>query len=403
MDVRALLLGSTLRAAVTSLFGISLVVSGAFVTGILGVPGVASIDNQFGDVNETDTAIETDLVVHNPNPIGIRLGDLTVDYTVSMNGIEMAAGNKEGIGIGTGNSTVNLTTYLQNDRIPDWWASHVKRGEQTNLTITADAHSGLLGRSATFQPAPKSIETDIISQFNSSDDRPVDAGVPVVEDPVLVIEETNATWGTVTDSETPIQMEFDVYNPKTTPAAVTNIGYNITMNDVQVGQGETEETESIPGRTTRTIETPTVINNQNLDEWWVSHLQNNQTTELRIDFYAEVKPPGTSETVRVPLRELTYTRTIETDIFGSSAESNGSGDASTGTDDGTSDGTDGTTDGTTTEGDTTTTDGTTDGTTDDGLLTTSDSGDDSTATEGSTTTDDDLLARGERSPVQTVF
>ncbi|WP_232688350.1 LEA type 2 family protein [Halobacterium zhouii] len=386
MDVRALLLGSTLRVAVTSILGVGLVVSGAFFAGILGVPSVATIDNEFGAVNESRTAIQTDLVVHNPNPIGVRLGDLTVEYAVAMNGIEMASGAKHGIGIGTGNSTVNLTTDLQNERIPDWWASHVKNGERTNLTITATAHSGLLGRSATFQPAPKTIRTDVISQFNSSEDRPVNAGVPLVEDPIMVIEETNASWGTVTKSETPIQMEFDVYNPKTAPVAVTNVGYNITMNGVLVGQGEVSQTESIPGHTRRTIETPTVIDNERLDEWWVSHLRNNQTTELRIDFYAEVEPPGTTEPVRVPLRELTYTRTIETDIFGSKAAGDASSD---GTENSTGDGQSTTTDeSTTTAEETTTSDTTTQETTTSDTTT-----QETTTSDTTTTTDDGVLAR----------
>jgi len=34
------------------------------------VPSVAAIDNTFGDVTNETTAIETDLVVSNPNPAG---------------------------------------------------------------------------------------------------------------------------------------------------------------------------------------------------------------------------------------------------------------------------------------------------------------------------------------------
>ncbi|MFB6270445.1 MAG: LEA type 2 family protein, partial [Halobacterium sp.] len=325
MDVRALLFGSKLRIAVTVVGGLGLVVGGAFVAGFLGVPSVERIENRFGDVNATDTEIETDLVVHNPNPIGVRLGKLSVNYTVSMNGIEMARGDKHGVAIGTGNSTVNLTTYLKNERIPEWWVSHITNSETTELTVSARVQSGTIGQSATFQPAAKTIETDLISQFNSSEDRPVNANVALVDDPVLVIERTNASWGNVTSAETPIDLEFQVYNPKASPVVVSNIGYNISMNGVQVGEGETQQTETIPGKTSRVVETPTVIGNQRLDEWWVTHIENNQTTELRIDFYAEVKPPGSEEPIRVPLDDLTYTKTIETDMFGTKGDTGGDG------------------------------------------------------------------------------
>jgi LEA14-like dessication related protein len=319
MDVRALLFGSILRKALTVVLGLGIVVGGAFVGGFIGVPSVERVDNQFGGVNETHTTIETDLTVNNPNPIGIRLGSLSVDYAVSMNDVEMATGQKNGVGIGTGNSTINLTTYLKNERIPEWWVTHINNGETTEMTVSATAHSGLIGQSASFQPAAETIETNILGQFNSSEDRPIDANMALVEDPVLIIKETSANWGEATSSRTPIDMRFDVHNPKSAPIAISNIGYNITMNDIQVGEGETAETETIPAQSTETVSFSTDIQNQHLDEWWVSHIENGQVTDLRIDFYAEIQPPGSDETIRVPLEDMTYTQTIETDFFGNKA------------------------------------------------------------------------------------
>ncbi|MCD2199302.1 LEA type 2 family protein [Halobacterium sp. KA-4] len=381
MDVRALLFGNTIRVAITVVAGLGLVAGGAFFAGFLGVPSVEQVDNQFGEVNDTYTEIETDLVIHNPNPVGVRLGDTSVNYTVAMNDIRMASGDKHGVGIDTGNSTVNLTTQLHNERIPAWWVNHVRGGEQTNLTVSATVQPGFVGQSASFQPAAETIETDLLGQFNSSEDRPVNAEMPLVE---VVIERTNASWGNVTDAETPIDLEFDVYNPKTSPVIVSNVGYNITMNGVPVGAGETEDGQTIPGKSSRVVETPTVIDNENLDEWWVTHVENNQTTELRIDFYAEIELPGSSETIRVPLDELTYTQTIETDMFGNKGDSGSDAGGDTSSNETTTTSDDGTTTATTTSG-TTNDSMTTDGTTTDGDPTTSSDG---------TTTDDGLLARG---------
>jgi LEA14-like dessication related protein len=371
MDARALLFGSKLRIVATVIVGLGLTLGGAFLAGVVGVPSVERVDNEFGAVNETDTAIETDLVVHNPNPVGVQLGDLSVNYTVSMNDVRMAQGTKPSVGVGTGNSTVELTTYLQNERIPDWWVSHIRNGEHTDLTVTATANSGTLGRSATFQPASKTIDTDLVGEFNSSEDRPVNASMALVDDPVVVIRQTNASWGTVTEDETPIKIQFGVYNPKAKPVAISNVGYDITMNDVEMGSGETQETETIPGKTYRVVETRTVIDNENLDEWWVSHLEHNQTTELRIDFYAEIQPPGTDETFRADLDDLTHRETIETDFFGTKGNSSSgdAGDETNSTD-------------TTTTAETTTT--------------TSDEETTTTTEENTTTTteDDGILARG---------
>ncbi|MEE6209842.1 LEA type 2 family protein [Salarchaeum sp. III] len=379
MDVRSLLFGSTVRIALTVVLGLGIVAGGAVVTGVVGVPSVASMDNDFGEVTDDVTAVNTELVVHNPNPLGVRLGDTTMNYSVLMNDVTMATGSKSGFDIDTGNTSINLTTYLQNDRIPDWWVTHIRNGETTSLVVNADVHSGLLGRTFNYQTGGQTISTDIISQFNSSETRAVDSGSVLVEDPLFYVNRTNASWGGVSSAETPIDMEFLVHNPKDTPLGVSKIGYNITMNNISVGEGELDKGVVVPPHESKEVDARTGIRNQRLDEWWVSHLRNDQVTNLTIDFYAVIEPPveGAGE-MRIPLRGLTYTRTIETNIFQDGDEDTSANDTSNGTDT-----TTGTTTGTTTSSGTTeetTTDGTTAGTTD---TTTTESG-----TTGGTTTDD---------------
>ena len=87
------------------------------------------------------------------------------------------------------------------------------------------------------------------------------------------------------------------------------------MNGIPVGEGVTERPYVIESGTVETIQTTPTIDNSRLDDWWVSHLDNDQTTTLRIDFYARIEL-ATGNSVRVPLDALTYERTIETDIFG---------------------------------------------------------------------------------------
>ncbi|WP_435096959.1 LEA type 2 family protein [Halarchaeum sp. P4] len=363
MDLRALAFGSTLKTALTVVLAGSLVVGGSFAVGLLGLPSVVATENAFGDVNETTTTVETAMTVHNPNPIAVRLGGVSVNYTVSMNDIGMAYGQKEGVEIGTGNTTLRFESYLRNERIPNWWASHVSNGEETTVQVAADVRSGTLGRTVHVTPVTRTVSTNISDQFNSTADRPVNAGSPLVEDPVLVVRETRAHWGTVTATETPLETSFVVYNPKATPVTFGSLGYNITMNGVDVGEGESEQAVVIPGGATRTVQASTVLENRRLDEWWVTHLQHNQTTDLRIDFYARLSVGG-GESIRVPLRGLTYEKTIHTDIFGNAnastnATAGGSGGGSSGEETTTSDTTEDGTTSTTEDGTTATTTSTT--------------------------------------------
>ncbi|WP_248897692.1 LEA type 2 family protein [Haloplanus halobius] len=389
---------STKRILALGIVVVVLLAGGAFV--LFSQPSVSGIDNRFGDVNDTTTVVESDLHVRNPNPIGASLGGLRVDYAIDMNGVRMATGAKEGLSLPKGNSTIPLTTRLSNDRIPPWWVSHIRNGERTELAVSADVHSSTLGASAGAPKVTRTIETDIISAFNSTERRPVGEEQGGGE-PVLYIEETSAEWGTVDSSTTNINMTFVVYNPNPYPVPISELSYRATMNDIEMGTGATENPAVIPPNGTRTIHATTRLNNDNIDEWWVTHLENNQTTDLRIDFAAQVELP--TGTIEIPLDPLTYTRTIETDIFGSKTEtasgSNEGTESTTPTPSGENEGTatpseDGTATPTPTE-----TDG---GLLDDGTETTSTETATATATPTPTETDGGLLSMGVSTATQPV-
>jgi len=350
-----------------------------FLLGVFGVPEVAEVNNEFGAVNNSTTEIKTELVVENPNPFGVSLGGLTIDYTVNMSGVRMAEGQKEGLSVGAGNSTVELTTYLDNSQIPAWWYNHIDSGEQSEVVIDATASDDTFGE--TELQETETVQTDILSSFNSTETRPINASSPVVSDPALYMNQTNASFGeNLTRQRTPLNMTFQLYNPKSYPYVVTRIGYTISMNNVTVGEGVTDRNQVIgPRPNTETITARTAIDNGNLDDWWVTHIRNNQVTNLHVDIYVVVKPDrGTgldsTEGIRLDSDEFDYRETIETDIFGSKNNSSNGGTQSTPeqapTEDGSTDGDD-----TPTSDETTTDDGT--------------SGDQTG--EAETTEDDDLL------------
>jgi LEA14-like dessication related protein len=311
-----------LKYLVFALLALVALVAIGFFLGVFGVPQLNGIDNEFGTVNETSTEIQTNVSIYNPNPIGLSVGGLSVDYAVGMNGIEMATGEKQGLGIGTGNSSLRFVTYLDNTKIPEWWYTHVDNGEQTNVAVNATVSHGTLGSAPPITQS-ETVETDILSAFDSTETRAVNADQPLVDDPVLYLNETAGEYGSnLSREQTPIDLSFRMYNPKRYPYAITEIGYTIEMNDIQVGEGSTSEEQVLAPRSESTVEAATSIQNGRLDQWWVSHLQNEEVTELYIDFYVVVDPdiPGASP-VRLDSEELDYQTTIETDILGSQGNS----------------------------------------------------------------------------------
>ena len=383
--VAATLTASKVGTALVGLVVVAAAVGGAFALGAFGVPSVAAVNNSFGDVTDETTVVETDLVVSNPNPFGVGLDGVSIDYAVSMNDVEMARGGREGVSVAAGNSSIAFETDLDNEAIPPWWTSHVRNDERTTVAIDARVSSEFLGR-GTNLTRTREIETDLIGAFASEETRPVNADAPLVDDPVLYVNETRGRWGTVTDAETPIAMEFDVYNPNLEPHVVTEIGYDVTMNGVEMGSGSTAEEYVVPSYGSETVELTAALRNERLDDWWVTHLDESanghQVSDLRIEFYAVVELPG-GERVTVPLDALTHEETVETDIFDEGLHrgpGDGSASGSGGSDDGSSDG--GTSDGNTTDDGTSGGDSTDGNTTDDGST-------DGNTTDGNTTDDDD--------------
>ncbi|MFB6311516.1 MAG: LEA type 2 family protein, partial [Salinirussus sp.] len=301
---------------------ILLLIGLGFITGVLGAPTVEEVRNEFAAVNESTTTIDTNLTVDNPNPIGVSIGGLGVNYTILMNEVPMAYGDKHGLSIGTGNSTVPFRSYLANDRIPQWWYTHVSGGEVTDVVIDVALSHSLLGGQSVSLTQSEQVETDIIGQFNDSTTRPIDADAPGVSDPVLYLNRTAAWYGeNLSRDQTPIEMAFTVYNPKPYPYTVTEVGYEIRMNGILVGEGSSDRGYAIPPGSTRTLDATTVLLNGRLDEWWVSHLERDQVTNLTIDTYVVIDPDasdvlgGTVPAFRIDSDAFDYQTRIETDIF----------------------------------------------------------------------------------------
>jgi LEA14-like dessication related protein len=333
---------STLKVVAAVLGVVTFSVGGAWTAGIIGAPAVAGVQNEFGGVNETTTVIESDVIINNPNPISLRLAGLAIDYAVEMNGIRMATGGREGVEIEKeGNSSIALTTSMNNSKLPPWWASHVRNGENTSLVVDASIRSELLDRS--FEPRiNRTINTSIIAAFNSDEETPIEANQPALSDPVLWLNRTAGSWGQVDNETTEIDMAFDLYNPNPSPVVISNLGYEIRMNDVIMGEGSTDKSVAIGPGQLETVYATTLLQNENLDDWWVTHLQNNQTTQLEVTFYAQVDLSSVGGgTKRVPLD--TFERTIETDMFGTKGGDGGGAENGTATETstGTATGTDG--------------------------------------------------------------
>ena len=286
-------------------------------------PTVESVDSDWGTVTAERTEVETQVRVD--NPALLRLGESVADvtYTVSLNGIRMANGTKRGVHLPHRRNVVNVSTWLDNDEIPEWWASHVNRNGTTTVRVDSTVAVEYLGVDlpATSMTRTRTVKTDLLEPLRVEQRRTFSA----FGRRLLVVNDTDAQWGHATVERTPVNASATVTNPTPVPIPVTNVSYTIRMNGIVVGSGEAAQRTVIPPGATRTIEASAVIDNSKLDEWWVTHRQNGGRSQLTVDFYATVRIGG--ETRRVNLGFLSYRRTLQTNLLSSNASAT---DGSTG-------------------------------------------------------------------------
>lgn len=132
---------------------------------------------------------------------------------------------------------------------------------------------------------------------------------------VLVVTETNAQWGTATVARTPIDASATVTNPTPLPVPITELRYTVRLNGIVVGQGSAGQQTVLRPDSTPTLEATAVIDNAKLDEWWVTHLRNDEQSTLTVAFNATLADGDSQRTV--PLEFLSYERPFETDLLGS--------------------------------------------------------------------------------------
>ncbi|WP_255194389.1 LEA type 2 family protein [Natronobeatus ordinarius] len=305
--------GYALRVLVTFVLVVAVVTAGTltigYAAGVVGVPSLEGADVEVGAVERSHTEVRTHLVVDNPNPVSAESAAVSAEYTVRLNDAEVAAETGERLTLEPGRSTETLTTQVHHDRIPAWWASHVSSGERTDVVVEEEVSSDLFDRGIAVEET-RTVETDLLSSFRSEQTRPI----AVAGAQTLFVNATRAEWGAVDERRTELELAFDVYNPGAN-VSVTAVRYVLTVNDVVLGEGAIDREYVIESGEETTVDGTVAFENERLVTWWRSHLENDETSHLRLEFEAVAELPDGS-TITVALDDLTHEETIETDHGG---------------------------------------------------------------------------------------
>ena len=284
-------------------------------SGIVEKPGFGVAD--IGDWDNTDNSeieIESQVWVDNQNPVGLKLEQTRLEYGLEMNKVKLAEGTKEGFNIKEGNQTVKFHTSLIQDNLQEWWVSHMKNDEKSDVEIPVKV--GLTG------PIPftigettytDTVETDIEASINSSASqiKGVYEGPKLLEGdslfsemsrPQIEVVDAGAGFGEINNSHTPLIFNLDIKNMNIYPIPEPKFEGSLDLNNVRVAEWDASSRNS--GKTIDPGETEEVsfqidIDNSKIDDWLVTHVRNQEysTAELhlRLQFetdYGSITAPG---------------------------------------------------------------------------------------------------------------
>nr|WP_255457579.1 LEA type 2 family protein [Halorussus sp. JP-T4] len=274
-------------------------------------PTVASVERDWS-ATDAGTRFSNTVVVDNPNGANSTLSDVALDaeYRVALNDVTLVEDGTEAT-LAPGRTELEFGGNVGDRTIKRWWVSHVENGERTALTTESRAVADLgFARLPVGLPAEnRTFETDMLGGFASGDE-----AVTVRGRTVARLHDVNATWGDATLARSPMVIAGKVTNERSRPLTVVKFGYEITANDVVLADNESRVGTTIPGGTTQDIETTGYLDNDRIPEWWVSHLERGEQSELDVSYYAVVEYRGQQK--RIALDSMSYTDTIETNAFG---------------------------------------------------------------------------------------
>lgn len=243
--------------------------------------------------------------MNNPNPFPIPIKG--IEYEIFMADVKMGSGHSIGEASLPAKSehTIMLTSVLDN-RIPEWWVTHIRRGENSDLKISGDIVFDL--KLTEFRHPIKqtisAVRTDILGAKRSYQ---VDEMSMVPQ-----MRSIENSWGEASADFTEIRTQMVVYNPQIIPIYIERIKFEIYMNEIKMGSGLSEETILLRSQSDTEISLDTRLDNRKHDNWWVTHLKNGERTSLVIKSDIVYTVLGKEFRIELPVQE----ETIETDILG---------------------------------------------------------------------------------------
>ena len=252
----------------------------------IGQPEIISTTYRWGQVTQSETEIITDITIRNPNPVSIPIKDIRT--TVTLNNIDMATMEPTGdIEIKPqSDTTITLSAKLNNGKLPQWWVTHINNNEKSTLDINGVITFDLKLTDYNYPfKLSNPIRTDLMKSLNSVGSNSLSIGG------ISIRTESESTWGTINEGHTELITTVTTYNdnppnsliPFSLPLIILKSRAFFEMNDIRLAESTSDKQTMILPGSSKTVTYITKIDNSKLNEWWVSHIKNDETTSTHIN------------------------------------------------------------------------------------------------------------------------
>lgn len=296
----------------------------------------------WGAVTDEHTEIITTFWTNNPYPIDLTTGKaMDIHYSLSLNGITIAEGNRERIDLPQGNRTHTQSSYLQNQELRSWWVNFLRANETARATahgrvqITTPISNWTYRKSTTHVQFEN--QTPILDSMSQAAEQAEGRYVhtqrlnrgPFRQDVTIgaEVQDARATWGHVNRNQTTVLIHLRIHNPsETVPLIVEQTGLqiqtsinNVTLfhsdNGVLTPKTTTDQSLLRPGET-REVVIPITMDNNKVDDWFQSHVQNGEHSTIDVRMQVVVDPLGIGKPIRIPQGDaITYQCSMQTAFF----------------------------------------------------------------------------------------
>jgi LEA14-like dessication related protein len=281
-------------------------------------PEMRGMTLEWGVVNPETTEIVGTINVYNPNPISLQVKKIA--YAINMDGINVGSAESPGLQIEkNAEFPIKVSAKINNAKIPGFWTEHIKRTENSEVTVEISPTFDLKITDFTFPfKVKQSIQTNLLSSLGKVGPIPLEKKIklPIVGEKSIFkasIESLTGKWGTITPQTTQINLLAIIHNENPYPLVVPKMEYNMDINGITLGSGESRLQFVCAPNSRGDVNLVATLNTNQMDKWFVSHVRQGEKSIFNMSVSLVFDIPGYDK-YSIPIWE--GSQNMETDILG---------------------------------------------------------------------------------------